>query len=354
MSTLESTTDRESAASTPPHTPRRGLPRVSWGHTERFALLGAWVVIVVVFSILLPQSYFTLGNLQNIFGSQSVLLILALGLLFPLTAGEFDLSGASTMSLSAMTIAVLNAQLDVPLIPAILAGLGVGVLVGVVNGLLTVGFRIDSFIVTLGTSTLMIGLIQWMSNASSVTGIDPALVQATVGWRGFLGLPLAFVYGLVATVIVLIILTTTPVGRRLLFVGTGRAVAELSGLNVRRLRVGAFVASGLTAAVAGAVYAGTLGGADPSSGQSFLLPAFAACYLGATAIVPGRFNAIGTFIAVYFLFSGVVGLQMLGAQNYVQQLFYGGALIVAVAVSQTIRRHAVKSAANAAASRPVT
>lgn len=341
MSTLESA----AAAATP----RLSRPRFSWGHTERFALLGAWLVIIVVFSALLPQTYFTLGNLQNVFGSQSVLLILALGFLFPLTAGEFDLSGASTMSLSAMTIAVLNAQMGLPLGISIFAGLAVGVLVGLVNGLLTVAFRIDSFIVTLGTSTLMIGLIQWMSNASSVTGIDSALVQATVGWRGFLGLPLAFLYGLAATVIVLIILTSTPVGRRLLFVGMGRPVAELSGLNVRRLRVGAFVGAGVTAAAAGVVYAGTLGGADPSSGQSFLLPAFAACYLGATAIVPGRFNAIGTFIAVYFLFSGVVGLQMLGAQNFVQQLFYGGALIIAVAVSQTIRRHAVKSAAASAA-----
>ncbi|MWV48166.1 ABC transporter permease [Rathayibacter sp. VKM Ac-2803] len=328
---------------------RPSRPRFAWAHTERYALLGAWGVIVIAFSIALPDTYFTLGNLQNVFGSQSVLLILALGFLFPLTAGEFDLSGASTMSLSAMTVAVLNAQMGLPLGVSLLAAVAVGITVGLVNGLLTVAFRIDSFIVTLGTSTLMIGLIQWMSNASSVTGVDSALVQATVGWRGVLGLPLAFVYGLAATLIVLVVLTSTPVGRRLLFVGMGRQVAELSGLNVRRLRVGAFVGAGLTASVAGIVYAGTLGGADPSSGQSFLLPAFAACYLGATAILPGRFNAIGTFIAVYFLFSGVVGLQMLGAQNFVQQLFYGGALIVAVAVSQTIRRHAVRSAAQAAA-----
>jgi ribose transport system permease protein len=323
----------------------RPRPRLSWGHTERYALLGAWLVLVVAFSIALPQTYFTMGNLQNILSSQSVLLILALGFLFPLTAGEFDLSGASTMSLSAMTIAVLNAQMGVPLLAAIGVGLLAGLFVGLVNGLLTVFVRIDSFIVTLGTSTLMIGTIQWMSAGASVTGIDSALVQATVGWRGFLGLPLAFVYGLIATIVVLVILTSTPVGRRLLFVGMGRPVAELSGLNVKSLRVGAFVGAGLTAAVAGVVYAGTLGGADPSSGQSFLLPAFAACYLGSTAITPGRFNAIGTFIAVYFLFSGVVGLQMLGAQNFVQQLFYGGALIVAVAVSQMIRRHSLARAA---------
>jgi ribose transport system permease protein len=316
-----------------------------WSHTEKYALLGAWLLIAIGFSIALPETYFTIGNLQNILGSQSVLLILALGFLFPLTAGEFDLSGASTMSLSAMTLAVLNAERGLPLAVAIIASLAVGIAIGLINGLLVVGFKIDSFIVTLGTSTFMIGIIQWMSASSSVTGVDQALVDATVGWRGFFGLPMAFVYGLVATLVVLVTLTSTPVGRRLLFVGRGPQVAELSGLNVRRLRVGAFIGASLVASLAGIVYAGTLGGADPSSGQSYLLPAFAACYLGATAIVPGRFNALGTFIAVFFLFSGVVGLQMLGAQNYVQQLFYGGALIVAVAISQTIRRHAVKSAA---------
>jgi ribose transport system permease protein len=86
------------------------------------------------------------------------------------------------------------------------------------------------------------------------------------------------------------------------------------------------------------MYAGSLGGADPASGQTFLLPAFAACFLGATAIRPGRFNAIGTFIAVYFLVSGITGLQLLGVQNFVQSLFYGGALVIAVALSQLARR----------------
>jgi len=340
-------TSTDAAAGSPagPGTPGRpALPaRNFWLHTERYALLIAWLVVIIVFSITLPTTFFTLGNLQNVLGSQAVLLILALGLLFPLTAGEFDLSVASTLSMSSMTVAVLNAQLGVPLLPSLAAALVVGLVVGLLNGILVVKFKIDSFIVTLGSATVMLGLVQWMSNSSSVTGIDSALVQATVGFRGILGMPLQFFYGLIAAAVILIILTSTPIGRRLLFVGRGRQVAELSGLNVNRLRIGAFVASGLVASIAGIVYAGSLGGADPSSGQSFLLPAFAACYLGATAIVPGRFNAVGTFIAVFFLFTGVVGLQMLGAQSYVQQLFYGGALIVAVALSQAIRRQSAKA-----------
>jgi ribose transport system permease protein len=328
-----------------PSAPKLRPVRNLWLHSERYALLGAWLVVVVCFSIALPNTFFTVGNLQNVLGSQAVLLVLALGLLFPLTAGEFDLSAASTLSVSSMTVAVLNAKMGVPIVPAIVAALVVGIVIGLLNGVFVVVFKIDSFIVTLGSATVLLGIVQWMSNSSSVTGVDSALVQATVGFRGILGMPMQFFYGLIATAVILIILTCTPIGRRLLFVGRGRQVAELSGLNVGRLRIGAFTASGLIASIAGIIYAGSLGGADPSSGQSFLLPAFAACYLGATAIVPGRFNAVGTFIAVFFLFSGVVGLQMLGAQSYVQQLFYGGALIVAVALSQAIRRQSARAAA---------
>ena len=93
----------------------------------------------------------------------------------------------------------------------------------------------------------------------------------------------------------------------------------------------------MISAFAGVLYAGTLGAADPTSGLSFLLPAFAAAFLGATTIIPGRFNPIGSIAAVYFLVTGITGLQLLGVQTFVQQLFYGGALILAVALSQAAR-----------------
>jgi ribose transport system permease protein len=134
------------------------------------------------------------------------------------------------------------------------------------------------------------------------------------------------------------VLEYRPIGRRLLFVGRGRNVARLSGVRVERVRFGALVASAAVGGLAGVLYAGTIGGADPSSGASFLLPAYAATFLGATSIVPGRFNPWGSIVAVYFLVTGVTGLQLLGADSYVQQLFYGGALILAVALSQAVGR----------------
>ncbi|MFW0786355.1 ABC transporter permease [Gordonia sp. CPCC 206044] len=336
----KSTTDIPTA----PEEPRARHRFAAGAVFEKYALVLALIAVVVVFSMLRPDIYPTAGNLQNVLGSQAVLLILALGLIVPLTAGEFDLSAVSTMSLSAMTIAVLNVQQGWSLPAAIIVAILVSVLVGLINAVLVVQLRIDSFIATLGSGTVVLGVVQWISSSTSVTGIDDALVDATIGTR-FLGVSMQFYYALALVVVMAVVFTFTPVGRRLLFVGRGAEVARLSGLHVDRVRGGSLVFSALIAAAAGVVYAGMLGGADPSSGQSFMLPSFAAAFLGATAIVPGRFNPFGTLIAVYFLVAGVVGLQMLGAASFVQQLFYGGALIVAVALSGAVRRRTTSRSA---------
>uniref|UniRef100_UPI0034D5938E ABC transporter permease n=1 Tax=Arthrobacter sp. 08Y14 TaxID=2058885 RepID=UPI0034D5938E len=126
-------------------------------------------------------------------------------------------------------------------------------------------------------------------------------------------------------------------GLKLLFVGRGREVSRLNGINVDRVRATSFVFAGLISAFAGVLYAGMTGSADPLSGLNLLLPAFAAAFLGATTISPGRFNAFGAVISVYFLVTGITGLTMLGADAYVQNLFYGGALVIAVSLSQLVR-----------------
>ncbi|MGW3481559.1 ABC transporter permease [Rhodococcus indonesiensis] len=339
------TLDKTTTTKTPAPVADSTRPRVELGPlVEKYALVLALVTVVLVFSALRPEVYPTANNLQNILGSQAVLLILALGLIVPLTAGEFDLSAVSTMSLAAMTIAVLNVQQGWSLLPAIAVAVLVALVVGVVNAVLVVRLHIDSFIATLGSGTVVLGVVQWISDSTSVTGIDAALVDATIGTRLF-GVSLQFYYALALVLLTAVIFQYTPIGRRLLFVGRGPQVARLSGLHVDRIRGGALVTSALVAALAGIVYAGMLGGADPSSGQSFMLPAFAAAFLGATAIVPGRFNAFGTLVAVYFLVAGVVGLQMLGVASFVQQLFYGGALVVAVALSGAVRRRTASRSA---------
>ena len=315
---------------------------------QRYALIVAWIVVIVVFSLLRPDTYFTSGNFQTIFGSQAVLLILAMGLIIPLTTGDFDLSIASVLTLSSMTLALLTVEHGWGLFPAIIAVMLIGVFIGAINGGLVVLLGIDSFIVTLGTGTVCNGIVLWISDSNTVSGVPDFLLDWVITNR-ILDISLAFWYGLLLTALLWYVFTYTALGRRLLFVGRGRNVSRLSGIAVGRIRWGALVASATIAAFAGVVYTGTLGGADPTSGLAFLLPAFAAAFLGATAIQPGRFNAWGTFIAVFFLVSGITGLQLMGARSFVQPLFYGGALVLAVALTQLVRRRTIKDEAAAGA-----
>ncbi len=304
---------------------------------ERYALLAAWGATCVVFGLLRPDTFLTTSNFTTIFGSQAILVVLTLALLLPLTAGDYDLSIAATMTLACMTLAILNVNHGWSIGWSVVAALGVGLGVGLVNGALVVLFDIDSLIATLGSSTFIAGVVLWISDSQTISGVSDRLIELVVINR-FLGVPLEFYYGLALGLVIFYVFEFMPVGRRLLFVGRGRNVARLSGIRVARLRWGALCASGVVSAFAGVLYAGTLGSADPTSGLSFLLPAFAAAFLGATTIMPGRFNPIGSIAAVYFLVTGITGLQLLGVQTFVQQLFYGGALVLAVALSQLARR----------------
>lgn len=303
---------------------------------QRVALPVAWLFLIVGFGIANPGVFLTAATFQTMLGSQAVLLVLTLALIVPLTAGDYDLSVAGVLTLSAMMVAILNVQHGWPIWAAIIAALVMGLVVGLINGLIMVFFGIESLIVTLGMGTLLTGITLWASDSATISGISQTLVDYVIVKR-FAGISLAFFYAIALCALLWWVLEYTSVGRRLLFVGRGRSVSKLSGVRVGRVRVGALMGSAALAALAGVLYAGTSGGADPSSGSTLLLPAFAAAFLGATSIMPGRFNPWGTAIAVYFLVTGITGLQLMGVQSYVQQLFYGGALLVAVALSQLAR-----------------
>ncbi|AEA26333.1 ABC transporter permease [Pseudonocardia benzenivorans] len=310
---------------------------------QRFSIVIALVVVVVVFGALRPGTFLTTSTLQGILGSQAVLVVLTCALLIPLTAGDYDLSVAGVLMTSQMLIGVLNAQQGMNIWLVIVICLVTGAVIGLLNGAFVLLFGVDPFIVTLGTGTILSGAVLWLGDSTTISGISSGLTDWVIVNR-FLGVPLAFWYGLVITAGLWYFLEYTAAGRRLLFVGRGRAVSRLSGLRVTRIRWGALVASATLAALAGILYAGTTGAADPVSGEAFLLPTFAAAFLGSTAILPGKFNSWGSFIAVYFLVAGTTGLQMLGAQSYVSDLFYGGALVVAVCASRYSRRKEVREA----------
>jgi ribose transport system permease protein len=303
---------------------------------ETYGLVIVWLFTIAFFGWLRPESFLNWATFSTMFGSQAVLVIVTLGLIIPLTSGDFDLSIASVLTLGSMMIAVMNVNMGIDLYLCILSVFAMALLTGLANGFFTIFFRIHSLIVTLGVGTFLHGITLWISDSMTISGVDNRLIEAVIASR-FLGIPLAFYYALIICFASWYVFTYTAVGRRLLFVGRGREVARLSGINVDRVRWGALVMSALFGALGGVVYTGTTGAADPSSGMAFLMPAFAASFLGATCINPGRFNPWGSMVAVYFLITGITGLSVLGISTFVQDLFYGAALVIAVTLSQLVR-----------------
>ena len=331
-----------------PGAPEPAAPeRRSWfagrGRLLESAMLPlAFVALIAGFGIDSPHQFLTLANFSNIFGSQAVLFVLTMALLVPLTNGDLDLSVGALSGLVSMVVAVLNVNDGLPVVWCILIGLAVGVLCGVINGAIIVRFDVNPFIITLATGTVFGGIQEWLSKEQTIVGVSTKLSEWTFTKEIF-SIPIEFYYGIVIMLIMWYVLTFTTFGQRALFVGQSREVARLSGFRVNRMRFQGFAIAGFVAAISGVLYVGTTGSASAGTGANLLLPAYAAAFLGLTTIQPGRFNAIGAGISVYFLATGVSGLEILGAQDYVQSLFYGVVLVIAVVLSRLVARRRVSA-----------
>jgi ribose transport system permease protein len=212
----------------------------------------------------------------------------------------------------------------------------IGTACGVFNGFVVVKLKTEPFIMTLGTGALFNGFLLLVSGSNTITGVSRSLSEWTYGTRIWV-IPVQFLYALAIMLVIWWVSEHTPLGVRWLFVGKSRDVARLSGIAADRIRWGAFITAGALAAFAAVVFVGNSGSMSPTAFSPFLLPAYAAVFLGATTIHPGRFNPIGTMIAVLFLATGIQGLRILGAEDYAQFMFYGATLIVAVAGSRYLR-----------------
>jgi ribose transport system permease protein len=298
---------------------------------SRGTLIGVWAVLFLVYGLVEPHGFLTTGTLQIIFGSQQALTFLALAATSTFLVGEFDLSIASSMGLTATVVPVLITSGHVAVAVACLVGLLSAVAVGALNAFIIVRLGVNAIVTTLGMATLIGGVSNRIANNTAVSFTSPGLQKVTSG--DLLGLPASFYYGLAAAAALGYILTSTPLGRRMIFVGSNRSVARLAGIRVNRVRVGAYLTSAALSGLGGLLLVGAVGGFDPQSTTSYLLPALSAAFLGTAAVQPGRFNPGGTMIAIYFLATGIIGLQILGFAGWVSDVFYGGALIVAISLT---------------------
>ncbi len=306
---------------------------------DKYSGIYVWAVLVVIFALWIPDLFLSWDNVRTILTFQAISTIVALGLIIPVAAGAFDLTiaGALTVSVCFTAWALLSHK---GVVVAVGGALLIGVIIGLANALVVVKFKVDSFIGTLGMSSVL-GAIAYMITDGgqlvlSEQGYYPFLDFARTEWLG-ISAPVYYA-GLIA-VVIWWVLEYTPGGRYLYAVGGNPVAARLAGVKVARIITLSFIASAVVASFAGVVLLASTANASPDIGLGYLLPAFSAVFLGATQIRPGRVNVLGTIVAILLLATGVTGLQLAGAPTYITQLFNGAALIVAMALaSRTARR----------------
>ncbi|MFL5846410.1 MAG: ABC transporter permease [Solirubrobacteraceae bacterium] len=294
-----------------------------------------FVGIIIYFSAMRPETFPTWDNAKAILNSMSILLILGAGLTVVLAIGEFDLSFAATVGLSGATAVLTMVNLDWPMGLAIVAAIGVGLLVGLANGLAVAYGKAPAFIITLAVGSVATGIERLISNDEVVPGLSQNFVSLAQGET--FGLPRSVIIAFVVTLGVFVLLEFTTFGRRLRAVGANRRAAELAGLPVARERVLAFVIVGGLSGVAGVVLMSKASQYYPDSGAGLLLSPYTAAFLGAAAVGLARFGALATLFGVAFIGVLETGLTMLGQPAWQVQVIEGGVLAIAVLLARQIR-----------------
>jgi ribose transport system permease protein len=321
-------TDGDPAKAPPPRRHQASL-------AERFAGPALLVVMFLAFTATLPDTFPTYNNLIAVVNNQTITAMVALGLLVPLAAGVFDISigGILTLSVIFSTLMFQATGGDMPVPLVIAMTLGIGVLAGLFNGFLVVRLGIEPFIVTLGSGSVFIGISQLIANGKVVSESIPTGFT-DLGRGEPLGIPAPIIYVAVLALILGYVFVLTPLGRKIYATGANREAARLAGVPTDRILYLAFMTSGVCAAAAGLLYAMRIGAGQPEVGAQYLLPAYAAAFLGSTMIRPGRFNVLGLLIGLAIIAIGINGLQLNGIPSWVIPTFQGAALIVAVVLTK--------------------
>lgn len=312
-------------------------------------LLILTILLILVFSLSLPSTFPTIFNVRSTLASMSVTAFVALAVMVPLAGNQYDLSVGNVLAMSSVLAIGLQVKEGIPWGLAVIVALVAGLAIGLLNGILVAYLGVNSFIVTLGVGTFVLGVVEWYTNGLQLAGALPRPFLTLATWSLFTVIPGATVYVLAVAVIMWVTLEYMKVGRRLYAFGFNAKAAELVGIRAHRYIVWSLGASGVLSAVGGVILASQLQAAQSTQGADYLLPAFVGALLGATSVRPGRVNVGGTVIAVLLLAVGISGLDQLGASFYVTDLFDGGTLVLAVSLAAVAaRRRAASMKSNVA------
>ena len=309
---------------------KAGFDLPAW--LARFGTLASLAALLIVFSLARSDVFPTVDNLLNIMNQVSILGTMAFGLTVCLVMGLFDLSIAAMATLGGYVATFLLVQypdtIGVPL--AVLISLAVAGVIGVFNGLIVSYLGISAFIATLATGSIITGAMLGISNSKTIiTGIpDEFLI---IGQGALFGISNPIVIMLAIGAILWLLLEHTQLGRHLYAIGGSAEASRLSGIAIKRYAPIALAICAVCAALGGLMAASVLGAGRPQGvGDTYLLNAFAAVFIGASSLRPGRFHIIGTFIGVMLI--GIInnGLSVMGVPTYWQYIVQGVLLIIAL------------------------
>jgi ribose transport system permease protein len=298
---------------------------------QQYVVYVGFLAIFLFFAVMLSDSGFlTARNLSNIVLQTAPVTIMAIGLVFVLSAGEIDLSIGSIVAVSALSAAVIMA--DYGMIAGILAGLGAGLAIGLANGLLVAYVRLPSFLVTLATLGLFAGVARSLTDLRSIPVTDSTFT-GFFGSGSFLGIPSLIWWTVIAIVVGHVIFRETRFGAHVLAAGDNSRAASVSGIKVARVRLTVMMISGGLAALAGLLYAGRLQAAKYTLGETDLMTVIAAVIVGGTALNGGKGSIVGALVGSLMMGMLNNGLILMGLSVSDQMIVRGFIILAAVAVS---------------------
>jgi ribose transport system permease protein len=307
---------------------------------DKFSGIYLAVLLIVVFSVMLPTTFGTLDNARVIAGSAAIGGILTLAVAVSMASGTFDISLAANMTFSICLLGKLLTSGGIPWGLAVIITVAVGAAIGAINAIVIAGVGVEPIIATLGMSSVLAALAYWVSDGQTILldGVGTAFTDA--GTATIATVPITVLYLVVVAFGLWYMLEHTPFGRYVYAIGSNPQASKLAGIKVKRVQAISLMATSALAALAGVILTMQLGAASFGAGAPYLLPAFAATFLGSTQILPGRFNVRGTVVALYLLAIAVKGLQLQFPDlPWIKDMVEGLVLLVAVSVTARAVRH---------------
>jgi ribose transport system permease protein len=307
--------------------------KAALGIFARYATIIGLGLMIVAFSVLSPEAFPTFNNFINVLNQASLAMIISGGLTLALVIGEMDLSVGYAASLHGVLVTGLIVHSGLPIPVALAVVIALGGLVGAANGLIVTKLRVNSVIATLGVGTILVGLaFAYSAGVPIVAGVPESFLQLALG-RWLFGIPNPIIVMALVVLILWVLVERTAIGQEIQAVGGNQAAARLAGISVDRIKILAFVISGMCAALTGALLASRLGSGTTSAADSYLLTAFAAVFLGSATLRDGEFHVLGTLVGTLIIVFGFNGLNIFGAPTFSQYVFQGATLIIAVGLS---------------------